>query len=244
MHDRRLNRLLDRIHRPDPTKALRPSHQQELGNRLLADFRAKKSQRPLANSGFHARGRLPWHRTARYAYFSLTLLMLSLGACTISTTTELKMGQKVVIEMAAQPDLVLAEVNRELLAFLQLQPDIENVSASLSELSDGSAVFSILIWGNALPWEQLLADLRRCVPTLATADIQTEPLAGTMKETLAAKWKRKLLRLEIDPGTEDEIRAQIMTQLAAQGIDNGALVDVKIDGEQTGITITVEEETE
>ena len=185
----------------------------------------------------------PWNRTARFAVVGLTLLMLGLGACTTSTTTEMEMGQKVTIGIAAKSVTDVAAIDAAVTSFFDTHPDVENVGIMVNESVDGSTLFEVVAWGPSLDGDQLLADLH-AVPAMAGADLQVEALTGTVTESYADRLKRDIFNIEIDGNTEEEIRAQIMAQLAEQGVAEGAVVEILMDDGETEITITVEDEVE
>jgi len=235
MSKHRLDRILRKAVRHRSAELPRAEHQEELGSNLRSDFRSRNPRRgrwsPLD----------PWRQPARYAFLSVFLIMFGLGACTTSTTVELEMGKKVsvVLTNPDQPDVEI--VKAELLAFLESQPDVENVSVSCGYNGDNQIFISALVWGLDTSSVLTQETFRHEVPILAEADIQIEALKGIMKETYATNWTRKLFRLEVDGKTEEEIRAQIMAQLANQGVADGVTVDIDKENGRTGITITVEE---
>ena len=185
----------------------------------------------------------PWHRTARFAFVGLAMLVLGVGACTTSTTTELQMGQKLSIDLTAKSEADITSIDADVTRFLDTVPGIDGASVSLSEDSGGGVTFEIVAFGTGLAADQLLADLRRAVPALADADIQAEALTGSLEESIASRLRREVFQLEVDGATADEIRAEIMAQLAASGQAEGAVVDVRMSEGQTDISITVEENT-
>ena len=57
--------------------------------------------------------------------------------------------------------------------------------------------------------------------------------------------KREIFQMEVDGATEEEIRAQILEQLAEQGVADGdAVVDVQMKDGQTEIKVQVTKEVE
>jgi len=239
MPDRRLNRILGELQQTGTDNPPRPAHRDELESRLLTGFRTQ-----------HPRNRRwlmllnPWNRTARFAVVGLALLMLGLGACTTSTTTEMEMGQKVTIGIADKGAVDVATIDTQVTAFFDTHPNVETANIMINETVDGPVVFEIVAWGESLDGDQLLADLRRAVPAAPGLDLQIEALTGTVTESYAARLKRDIFNIEIDGNTEEEIRAQIMAQLAEQGVAEGAVIDVLMDDGETEITITVEEDVE
>jgi hypothetical protein len=57
--------------------------------------------------------------------------------------------------------------------------------------------------------------------------------------------KRQVFQMEVDGATEEEIRAQILAQLAEQGVAEGdAVVEVRMEDGQTEIKVQIEQEVE
>jgi hypothetical protein len=187
----------------------------------------------------------PWNRTARFALVGLAVIMLGVGACTTSTTTEVDMGKKMSIGFSAKADVDMISIDTGLSNFLDTQPGIENVSVSISETVDGPKLIEVMAWGQDLDGDALVAELRRQVPELQDADISFETLNGTIEESFASKMKRQIFQMEVDGGTEEEIRAQILAQLAEQGVAEGdAQVEVHMENGQTEIKVQIEQEVE
>jgi len=187
----------------------------------------------------------PWNRTARFALVGLAVIMLGVGACTTSTTTEVDMGKKMSIGFSAKADVDMISIDTGLSNFLETQPGIENVSVSISETVDGPKLIEVMAWGQDLDGDALVAELRRQVPELQDADISFETLSGTIEESFASKMKRQIFQMEVDGGTEEEIRAQILAQLAEQGVAEGdAVVEVHMENGQTEIKVQIEQEVE
>ena len=237
MRDQRLNRDLQRLHAGRPEHAPRPAHRGELGDRLVSRYRERKSRNRrwlmLLN---------PWTRTARFALIGVALLVLGVGACTTSTVTEVDMGKKMTIGFSAKADADIIAIDTSLSNFLDAQPGIENVSVSINQQIGGPATIEVLAWGQDLDEEALAAELRRQIPELAAADISCETLTGTLEESFASKLRREVFQLEVDGGTAEEIRAQILAQLAAEGLADGAEVEViQADG-MTEIKVKVDKE--
>jgi len=187
----------------------------------------------------------PWNRTARFAVVGLALMILGVGACSTSTTTEVDMGKKMTIGFTAKADADMISVDTGLSNFLDTQPGIENVSVSISREMGGPATIEVMAWGQDLDGDALVAELRRQVPELETADISFETLSGTIEESYASKLKREIFQMEVDGGTAEEIRAQILAQLAEQGVAEGdAQVEVIQKDGMTEIKVQVTKEVE
>jgi len=184
----------------------------------------------------------PYTRTGRFAMAMLAMAILSVGACSTSTKTQLEMGQKVSIGLTDKAASV-AEIDAQLGEFFATVPGIENLNINIQEFTDGRTAFDLMIWGQDLEGEQLIADLRREIPALADAAITAEALTGTIEESLVDKWKREIFQMEVDGATEEEIRDQILAQLAEQGADD-AEVEVRMEDGKTEIKVMVTEDVE
>ena len=182
----------------------------------------------------------PWTRTARFALVGVALLVLGVGACTTSTVTEVDMGKKMTIGFSAKAEADIISIDTTLSNFLDTQPGIENVSVSINQQTGGPTTIEVLAWGQDLDEEALAAEIRRQIPELEAADISFETLTGTLEESFASKLRREVFQLEVDGATAEEIRAQILAQLAAEGLADGAEVEViQADG-MTEIKVKVE----
>ena len=240
MHDRGLNDKLERLHEPDSANRPRPEHRSELEGRLVSRYRTAQSRKRRWLIMLN-----PWNRTARFALVGLAVIMLGVGACTTSTTTEVDMGKKMSIGFSAKADVDMISIDTGLSNFLETQPGIENVSVSISETVDGPKLIEVVAWGQDLDGDALVAELRRQVPEFQDADISFETLSGTIEESFASKMKRQIFQMEVDGGTEEEIRAQILAQLAEQGVAEGdAVVEVHMENGQTEIKVQIEQEVE
>jgi len=237
MRDERLNQDLQRLHAGRPEPELRGDHRSELAADLFSRYRKRQSRNRrwlmLLN---------PWTRTARLALVGLAALVLGVGACTTPTVTEVDMGKKMTIGFSAKADADVISVDTSLTNFLDAQPGIENVSVSISRQPGAPAVIEVLAWGQNLDEAALAAEMRRQIPELAEADISFETLTGTVEESFASKLRREVFQLEVDGATAEEIRAEILAQLAAEGLADGAEVEViRADG-MTEIKVKVEQE--
>ena len=184
----------------------------------------------------------PYNRIGRLAMAGLALMILGIGACSTSTTTEVEMGQEVKISLADKA-VSVPEIDSQLKDFFATVPGIDNLNMNVCMEKDGPVVLDLTIWGSDLSGEQLVADLRREVPALADAVITAEALTGTIEESFVDKWKRDVFQMEIDGATEEEIRAQILEQLAAQGADD-AEVEVLMENGMTEIKVMITEEVD
>ncbi|MFH2051842.1 MAG: hypothetical protein ABIK96_05170 [bacterium] len=236
-----LERRLEQLHRRATEEAGGSGPSADHRRTLQADLQIRYRQRYPR----HRRWLMllsPYTRTGRFAMAMLAMVILSVGACSTSTTTQVEMGQKVSIGLTDKAASI-PDIDARLGEFFATVPGIENLNINIQEFTDGRTAFDLMIWGQDLEGEQLIADLRREIPALADAAITTEALTGTIEESLVDKWKREIFQMEVDGATEEEIRAQILAQLAEQGADD-AEVEVIMEDGKTEIKVMVTEDVE
>ncbi|MDO9695692.1 MAG: hypothetical protein Q7W56_13315 [Candidatus Latescibacteria bacterium] len=176
----------------------------------------------------------------RPALAVMVLLALGIAACTVPTSYEVGMGQKLSITLAdknvACDDLEPAL--REISGYLDGLPGVEQAGVAVRVMG-GATTIDLMVWGQDLAAGDLAADLRARFPLLADAAIATEELAGTVRGSLAQAFGHAAFGLEIDAGTAEEARLQILQQLASQGFGGDAQVEV-VDDADGRRTIRVE----
>jgi hypothetical protein len=247
MRGDRLNGKLGDLHRSD---ADHPRHRQALQTDLLNRYRQ-----------IHPRDRRwlmllnPWNKTARLAVVGLAFMLLAVGACTTETTTEIEAGQQAHIalklidtlaEKSGEKSGDLDARLREITDFISQQDGVEELNVSVNEWIDDQAVVTtdlgLMIWGQGLDAGALQAALLERFPELADAQISFEPLSTTITESLLDRMGRQFFSIETEGASPEEIRAQILQQLAEQGFTGDAQVEV-IEGDGTQeIKIILEEE--
>lgn len=222
MHERRVKAALRRVFGVS-TPRTAGGHRDRLETALLDAYRDRYPH--------HRRWLMllnPWNRVARFAMAGLAVALLGVGACSTSTTTEVEMGQKVTIAMAAKADVDLQTLQTQLNEFFHAQPGLEGVNLNV-QVRDGQTTLDVMVWGQDLDGAALAAGLREQVPALAGATVSVTPLTGEVRENLLSHLGHEYLgvELEVKGQTADEIRAQILQQLAARGIDGDAQVQVE-----------------
>jgi hypothetical protein len=176
----------------------------------------------------------------RPALAVMILLALGIAACTVPTSYEVGMGQKLKITLAdksvAPGDLEPSI--REITDYLDSLPGVEQAGVAVRIMGEATTI-ELMVWGQDLAAGDLAADLRSRFPLLADAAITTEELAGTVRGSLAQAFGHAAFGLEIDAGTAEEARLQILQQLATQGFGGDAQVEV-VDDADGRRTIRVE----
>jgi hypothetical protein len=206
---------------------MHPDHRDALEAELLASYRL--SHRPrrwmmLVN---------PQNQVTRWALGTSLLALSCIGACEVPTSYQVEMGKQLEIQMQAE---AVAASPAALMQSLQEVDGVDDVSVSVNNDPDGASLL-VAAWGHDLDAEALLARLRQSDPALASASVQVRPLEGTVHGKLGDRLGKALFDLEVSGETADDIRAEILAQLAAQGFQGDAQVDVQTDGDARTITI-------
>lgn len=243
MHDRRLKATIRRgfeaLNAPRPA----PGHRGRLEADLLESYRERYPR--------HRRFLMllnPWNRVARLAMAGLAVALLGVGACSTSTTTEVEMGQKLTITMGGlsgeKADAELKALEADLDRFFATQPDVEGVNFNLRG-GDGETLFEVMAWGQDLDGAALEADLREQVPGLTGSTVAVSPLSGSVRENILSHLGHEYLGLELEVSgeTAEEIRQQILEQMATAGVTGDAKVQVETSADGRKV-ITVEVEGE
>jgi hypothetical protein len=158
----------------------------------------------------------------------------------VPTSYEVGMGQKLNITLADK-DAACGDLEpaiREISGYLDGLPGVEQAGIAVRVMG-GATTIELMVWGQDLAAGDLAADLRARFPLLADAEIATEELAGTVRGSLAQAFGHAAFGLEVDAGTAEEAREQILQQLAAQGFGGDAQVEV-VDDADGRRTIRVE----
>jgi hypothetical protein len=175
------------------------------------------------------------------------LLVLGVVACNAPTEYDVEMGKRLTIALDGS-EKVGDEFDAQLAVtqYLESYPGVDQLNVNVRESVGGAMVISLLVWGQDLDAASLQRDLVARFPSLADAEFTIEPLTGTVAGNLGEAFEHAVLDFEVTGETAAEIKAQIMEQLIAQGLDEGATVDVLVDEEtgQAEIQIGITEESE
>jgi hypothetical protein len=253
MHRDRLTSKLGRLYK---TESADPAGKQALEADLLSRYRILYPKRRrwlmLLN---------PWNRIAKLALTGLALCLVVVGACTTETITEVDLGKKLQVELADQhgtetveghfkfqymfqyrSNEEFAEESKKISQLLADQPGVEDASVSISQSGDGDISLDILAWGAGLDENALMATLKTAYPELSEASVSSSDLSTTIKESLASKLGRTLFNVTVSGSDPEELRQQILEQMAAQGFTGDAQVEVQTEGDQQTITIEMDAE--
>ncbi len=155
------------------------------------------------------------------------LLVLGIAACTAPTEYDVEMGKQMMIAFA-NPDKsvdVLAQLN-EVQAYIDALPAVEGSLYTIEGQPGGPDVARITVWGQNLDGDALVADLEARFPFLQSADITLTPLEGTMQGTFVDRIGHDVFHIEVDGETAEEVRMQILAELARAGMGGEPEVEV------------------
>jgi hypothetical protein len=210
-------------------------HRSELEADLLAEYRNVHS----------GRGRWllflnPKNRTGQLV-LSVLAIAVAIGACEMPTSHEMEMGQQVRIELEPAEGEMEGSLQAlgspvEFGEFLRNIPGVDDVSVDMTA-ADGAITLDIVAWGQDASPQAITAALRERLPGNRKMRVEVERLSGKVREKLGARIGRRLLNLDISGETAEEIRAEILAQMAAQGFEGDATVDVQVDDNQKTIKI-------
>ncbi len=225
-----LDRLLRRLHTPRRSDD-RARHRRELVTELTADH-----QRLHTRKRWTMMKQTPWFRPLLAC---LGVLMLGVAACNAPTEYEVQMGQHLTLTVpdAAKNGDLMPQLD-QMVTFVEQWPDVEGVSVCVNELEGGPVTTDLMVWGQALDGDALATAITDEFPALADAQVNIEPLAGTVEGNLGDAVGHAVFDLEVTGETAEEIREGILQQIYEQGFSGDAVVEVH---EENGVqTVNVE----
>ena len=225
-----LERILRRLH----ARPVRPAP----GRDMLA------AQLAARHRSLYTTGRTPFMTTLLRKPVLATLLigLLGVAACTVPTETEVDAGQRLTYTLTpGSPSydgaVALLHQVKDMTTYLEGYPGVESVSVLVDEVEGGTMALDLIAWGTGFGAPALERDLATRWPILAAADLRTEPLAGTVRTSLAEKLGHQFFDFSVAQGTPDEMRASILEQIRASGFEGEADVQVTQDGDLTTIGV-------
>lgn len=166
------------------------------------------------------------------------VLALGVVACTSPTSTELEMGKQIQFSLPTEEGKIDADV-KHVLQDLE-ERGFDEVSIAFRETSDGMQVLDLAIWDPDLDAERAIRELTERHAALRAADVDVTSLHTIVEEPLYAKLSRDVLKIEVGgTETDEELKARILSELAAKGLD-GSTVDVMTKDGVTTIDMTAE----
>jgi hypothetical protein len=184
----------------------------------------------------------PRWRAGRLVLAGVALFILGLGACTIPTEYEAKVGKTLAIHVPDGATELPAPAG--MLAFLEDAQVADDISVSISEQGTGEADIQLMLWNDRVSQAELVQILREQYPVLQKALFEVHEVEGTVRGSLAEKIGHDVFNIEVSGDDIEEIRRQFYEQLAAQGFTGDAAIEIQEAGDETLIDITLEGEQE
>jgi len=233
MRDHDVDRTLRRLH------ATRPpgdgAHRRRLRDELLAAHRRRYPQR----KGWTIMTHRIWFRPA---LIGVAVLALGIAACTTPTEYDVEVGQKMTISFAdAAKSGDVDALIEAVAAYAETLEGVEGLWVSVDETDGGEVTGELALWGQDLDPAALQAALAAQFPELADAAITVTPLEGPVQGSLAEALGHEVFAFEVDGETAEAVRLQILQQLAAQGFDGEAQVEVVDEDGLRTINIDLED---
>ena len=239
MRSDRLERKLRKLHE----SAARVEPDLELEARLLA--RQKTLYPPKKGWTMNFDPRLHPGRLALTAAF---LLLLGLGACSVPSSYDVEVGQNMAIQFSKELNGPAPEIEA-VLADLGGLPGVEAVNVN-EQISDAGVRMDVRLMGRNIDTDLVVAELKSRHPVLADAEFSIVPMEQTVEGPLYEKLGHDFFGMEfafeVSGDTPEEIEAQIREQLAEDGYEGDAVVDVIMDEEAgtTEIKLELEENSD
>jgi hypothetical protein len=232
MRSRSLSDILTGLHRggaPDP--GARARLEAELLSRHRGLYPRKVGWKMMLN---------PQWRTGRLVLAALAVVVLGVGACSIPTSYEDQVGRTFLVHV---PDAAKAPGDAELLAFLKEHDLARDINVSRS-VRDGGADITMLLLRDSVSEDELIGMLQAEFPGLENALWEVDEVVGTVETSLAGALGHAIFDIEAGSADPEEIRRQILEQLAAQGLTGDAAVEIQEDDGQQTVKIEVTAESE
>jgi hypothetical protein len=230
MNTRQVDRLLRELHGFDRGQG--GAGRDELRDELIARYGRD-----------YVRGKM-WTIMRRKGWFrpalaGLGLVVIGFVACVAPTRYDVEMGRKVSITFDNPTKSADLEVHaQEVAAYFRSNAAVEGVHIGISRTDGAPSVVQVTVWGQKLDSETLVAGLHARFPYLANASIAVTPLVGTATGNLVQAMGHGLLKIKVRGESADRIRAEILRQMAANGMNGDAQVEVS-QGQDRRVRIAV-----
>ncbi len=236
------DRLREKLERLHGTDGVRAGAREALEQDLLLRYRKTHPKRRRWLSMLNLQTRV-----ARFAVAGLAVLLLGVAACSTETTTEVEVGKQLRVDLAGTMADKSIDIDQRLQEVVQLFSelgDVEDVSVNIEQDGEGNITLNMMLVGEGLESELLSRMIRDAFPEIPDANVFVEAVEGTITESWAERFGREVFHLEMEGSSPEEIRAQVLQQLADQGFDGDAEVIVSEDGDQQMIEIRLTEDVE
>lgn len=172
----------------------------------------------------------PWLGAHRWAIATVTTAVAAVVACQVPVDYERAFGASVGCELSLE---TWSEVQLETLAqALAGELGADRLAIRAEHDAGATRSFRVDLWGaEEVPEDALIAALQTHAPQIPADACSATPLAGTVHGTLGGRLGYRLFDLELDDADADETRRRILEELARQGLEGSADVEVRDDGD-------------
>ncbi|HEX9641549.1 MAG TPA: hypothetical protein VGB13_09570 [Candidatus Krumholzibacteria bacterium] len=222
----KLNAILKAAHRDE--HVARSDHRHRLEDELMASYRANHRREWF----FMLK---PQTAIGRVALGTVILAALGFGACSMPTETEVPMGKQVSIGFKADGGNEFTwdtsfDLSKDTLEHLKQIPGVDDVNISRS-LDNGEGKLEVVLWGDDVAGDEVMRVLQEEMGGAENTFVEIKELSGTVHENWASKLGRELFHIELEGNLSDEeMRAQILAQMAAEGFDTSDVSVTTVDG--------------
>jgi hypothetical protein len=239
MQSRKLDRILEGLHTLEELHTRETTMNTDHEQRLEAELLSRHERLYPHQEGWKMLFD-PRVKAGRLVLTLVAVVALGIAACTVPTEYEADVGKTLDIHVAGSAKALPSP--NEMVALLDQADVADQVSVSISESPAGEADLHLMLWGQNVSSDRVIDLLRTQVPALAEALFSVDELQGTVRSSLAEKIGHDVFKIEVSGDTAEEIRQQILTQMAAQGIQGDAVVEIHEEGDQQRVEIQVESE--
>ena len=209
----------------------------ELEARLLARQRTLYPRKRVWTMNLN-----PRLHPGRFGLALTLLLLVGIGACSVPSSYDVEVGQAMAIQFSRQLDGPTPEL-QEVLGHMDGIPGVEGVNVNQRITPDGT-LLNIMLSGRDIDARRVAADLAERFPVLEGAEISYHPIEQTVEGPLFERLAHDLFGMEFEievcGDTPEEIEQHILEQLAAEGYEGDANVDVIVDEESGQVEINME----
>lgn len=172
------------------------------------------------------------------------------GACVVPTDYELAMGMRMVVTLIGSPHSFDPEALGRQLESEFAPAQMRIMVAASSGAPEGVQAprelkITLDLVGDLDP-DAVERSARAHFPALREADIEVQALDGTVHGTLGGLISERTFGLKLDRGSVEETRARILEELAAQGLEGTATIEIQdeetLDGHRREVRVRVEAE--
>lgn len=171
------------------------------------------------------------------------------GACVAPAEYELKLGHRITITMDTPPESFDPQAISE---HIERNFEVEQmrvmVQMSKRDDEEGPRLQMVMDMVGKADVVAVEASMVDAFPVLGDADMDVEPIDGTVHGTFGGFLSERALGVRIDRESVEETRARILEELAARGIEGTATVEIEdeqtADGHRREVRVRVEAEQE